>query len=109
MFKSLLLWLTVFPLVLVLVVFSISNRGIVAVQVSLSHALELPLYAIFWAGLFIGFLSGWIACWLNGSKKRKRLSQLENENTAYQTKLSDVMNEQTQLKARVLDATDKNG
>ena len=106
MFKNLFVWLMVFPLVLLLVLFSISNREAVNVQVSLSHGIEIPLYGIFWVGLLVGFLAGWIACWFNGAGMRKKLYDLESENTHYQSKLSDAMDKQTQLKARVLDATD---
>lgn len=107
MVKNLLIWLAVFPLVLALVLFSISNRTGTGVQISLNHSIDVPVYGIFWAGLLVGFFIGWVACWFNGSAKRQRLNDLENQNSDYKSKLSDAMDKQTQLKARVLDASDQ--
>ena len=75
--------------------FAIANRQRVVVSFnplapgSSFSSMELPLWLLFFLGLLVGVVSGWIGCWFAQGKHRKRAreamaeaSRLRSENTA---------------------------
>lgn len=63
-------------LVLVLVVFSVSNRGAVTISIfPLPYEVTVPIYLVFFGGLFMGFLlAGFVALWRSamvGAERRR--------------------------------------
>jgi lipopolysaccharide assembly protein A len=82
------LWWAVLALVaLVLILFAVSNREAVSVELwPLPSKLELPLYLLVLATLVIGFLAGQLLTWVGGwrwrreaRRSRTRIAMLERE------------------------------
>ena len=75
--KRLVSWLTGLPVAIVLIAFAVANRGWVNVSLDpLSTdaplvAIAMPLWAVFFLGIFAGLMTGWAGSWLNQGKWRK--------------------------------------
>ena len=86
--KSLPFWI----LVAVLVIFSVSNRGLVSVIFfPFAFESELPLYLVFFGGLFLGFLmAGLIMLWRSAAtgverhRSARHKAALEGKLAAYE-------------------------
>lgn len=63
---------------LVIVVFSVANRGIVDVSFFPLPipTIPLPVYAVFLIGIFLGAIIGGLALWLSGHRMRAEWRQL---------------------------------
>ena len=58
--------------VVVVALFAISNYGVVTVSIwPVPYVLDLPLYAVVLAGVFIGFVAGSVLTWFSGHKWRR--------------------------------------
>ncbi|SME92500.1 Protein of unknown function [Tistlia consotensis] len=85
--KRLLWLLTALPLLVVLVVFSVNNRGAIAVNLwPLRYEAALPLFLVVLGSLVIGFLLGLLLEWLFEGRtraalraERRRLAASERE------------------------------
>jgi uncharacterized integral membrane protein len=65
--------LVTLPLLLIVVLFAVVNRAPVAVNFwPLPWAVDLPLSAVAFGGFFLGAVSGGLAVWLGGVRKRRR-------------------------------------
>lgn len=65
-------WIILFPLAVVLIVFAVSNRNAVSVDLwPFPVSLEVPLFALLFAALLIGVFWGGVATWLSGGSTRK--------------------------------------
>ena len=65
--------LVTLPLLAIVVLFAVVNRKPVAVNFwPLPYAVEVPLSAVAFAAFFLGALSGGLAVWLGGVRKRRR-------------------------------------
>ncbi len=64
------------PLLLIVVLFAVVNRKAVPVNFwPFPYAVDLPLSAVAFGGFFLGALSGGLAVWLGGVRKRRRERQ----------------------------------
>src|SRR5579883_1474056 len=80
-------WILGALVAIVLILFAVSNRGAVALQIwPLPFSLELPLYAALLAALVIGFIAG---C-LGGFKWRRRARRAESEAAALRRQLAEL-------------------
>ena len=100
-------WIFIFPLVILLVIFSLVNLQEIALNIWVDYQITAPVFAIFWAGLLIGLLVGLVSTWMGGRGLRQRVATLESENKAYGDRLDNARDEQTKLKARMFDATEE--
>jgi uncharacterized integral membrane protein len=88
-------WLVSLPLLIILVIFAVSNRESVTVSVwPLPVTVEASLYLVVLLALFVGFLVGELVAWINGRRWRRearrrarRIEALERELDATQAKL----------------------
>ncbi len=65
---------------LVIVLFAVSNREQVAVELwPLPYQLSLALYAVILLAVLIGFIAGVIASWMVGGRRRRELRRLRRE------------------------------
>lgn len=65
------------PLAAVVVVFTISNRGLVSVDLwPASYSFQVPLFAAVLAAAFAGFLCGGLISFISGGRRRARNRQL---------------------------------
>jgi len=75
----------------VVVLFAISNRAPVVVEVwPFPYQLQLGLYAVILLAVFIGFLAGLITAWLMGGKRRRELRALRREAKDLHASLAQV-------------------
>jgi uncharacterized integral membrane protein len=59
---------------LLVVLFAVSNRGVVAVELwPFAFRVEAGLYAVILIAVLAGFIAGAMAAWLNGADKRREL------------------------------------
>lgn len=87
-FKALPFWI----LVVVLVIFSVANRGLVTVTFfPFAYESELPLYLVFFGGIFLGFLmAGLIMLWRSATggverhRSARHKAKLEGQLAAYE-------------------------
>ncbi|HLI10929.1 MAG TPA: lipopolysaccharide assembly protein LapA domain-containing protein [Alphaproteobacteria bacterium] len=84
-------WILGALVAIVLILFAVSNRGAVALQIwPLPFSLELPLYAALLAALVIGFIAGGLGGWLGGFKWRRRARRAESEAAALRRQLAEL-------------------
>jgi uncharacterized integral membrane protein len=79
-----LLWLLIaLPLLLVLVVFSVNNRGAVALDLwPLRYEIGLPLFLVVLGSLFVGVLLGLFLEWVFEGRNRSALRQERRHSAA---------------------------
>ncbi len=85
--NKLLTWIVLPPVAVVVVAFTIANRGPVTVSLEpLPLALVVPLYAVAMASVLVGVVVGGAAAWAHGRKwrrlartRRRQLERLEGE------------------------------
>ncbi len=78
-------WIILFPLAVLLIVFSVTNRDAITIDLwPFPVMIDVPLFALVFATLLVGVLWGGISAWLNGGKARRtaRLKSREAEMTA---------------------------
>ena len=70
-------WIISIPLALVIIIFSLVNRGAVTVDFwPLPAAIDIPLFALILIALMVGILWGGMAAWLAAGRSRKRAREL---------------------------------
>ena len=75
-------WLIMLPLAIVVVVFTIANRGVVSLDLwPMPVAVDVPVFSLGLVGCFVGFLAGAVISWFSGGRRRavnrKLVRQLE--------------------------------
>ena len=71
--KRLFFWIVLVPLAAVLVVFSVSNRGAVTLDLwPLPYQADVPLYLVFLGALIVGFVVGGIYVAITAAARRSR-------------------------------------
>ena len=66
-------WLILAPVAVIVAVFAVVNRQKVAISFEpLPGAIELPLFAVVFAGAALGFVLGAIGAWWAGRGRRRR-------------------------------------
>lgn len=86
--KRILSWVIGLPVAIVLIAFAIANRQFTSVSFDPFSAdapwlaVSMPLWALFFCGIFVGLIAGGIASWLTQGKWRKiarqHRSQVDN-------------------------------
>ncbi len=73
-------WLFGVAVAIVLIVFAVSNGTSVTLRFEpLPYAIDLPLYAVTFIALVLGFVLGGIVAWFGGGKWRRRARRAEAE------------------------------
>jgi uncharacterized integral membrane protein len=84
-------WLITLPVTLVVVVFAVSNRTPVEIDLfPLPWRPVLPAYLLVLGSMFIGFLIGGIATWLAGAPYRRRARRLAAEAQVLSRELAEA-------------------
>jgi uncharacterized membrane protein YccC len=89
-------WLVGLPIVLVVIAFAVANRRWVTLsldpfsQDAPKAAIDLPLWILFFFGIFVGLIVGWIASWWAQGKHRRAAREARSEVSKLQTELADV-------------------
>ena len=94
--RRILRWLIGLPIVILVIGFAIANRNSVTLSfdpftsVNPSVYLIMPLWLLFFAGIFVGLIVGWIASWWAQGKHRKAARDARSELAKLQTELADL-------------------
>lgn len=84
-------WFFTFVVSVIVLMFSISNLDIVAVNWSPFHpSYDLPLYAVILAALSLGFFWGGVMVWFSGSAARTKLRQTTKDIKRLETDLEEA-------------------
>ena len=84
-------WLITVPVTVVVVVFAIANRGLIAVSFwPLPWIVPLPVYLVILGSLFLGFLLGAIVAWFSAGRRRQRARQTAEHARALARQLADL-------------------
>ena len=66
-------WIIIIPLAILAIVFAVNNNVPAAVSLwPLPFELELPVFAVCFVGILIGFIAGALAAWISARKWRRR-------------------------------------
>ena len=84
-FRRIVNWIIGLPVAIAGVVFAVANRQWITVSFDpLSHdqpfaAVDMPLWVLFFCGIFVGMIVGWAASWLAQGKWRKAAREVRIE------------------------------
>lgn len=89
--KKFILALPFWALSVILIFFVVSNRQIISISLyPLEYELELPIYFVFFAGLFFGLIVAGILLLYRRVKAATTLYRVKRENERLQTKIIDI-------------------
>ena len=83
--KGLFNWLIGLPVALVGIGFAVANRQWITVSfdpLNRAHpfaSVDVPLWALFFCGIFAGIFAGWLVSWINHGRYRKATRQAKIE------------------------------
>jgi lipopolysaccharide assembly protein A len=108
-----LLWILTAPIVVVVVLFAVSNLDSVTLHLfPLPYDLTVRLYLLTLITLFMGFVLGSIVTWVADRKRRretraqaKRLQELEHELTLAKLRAAEAERRLTEITATTFEAT----
>ena len=100
-------WSTVVPLFLVVIVFSVTNRAMLELNLwpVLTQRVSFPVYGIALVGLFIGFVLGGIVSWVQNGRTRRRTRDLQKQSELDQREIATLRERLTRLEATEMEAT----
>ena len=105
MLQRILRWTIGLPIAIIVVSFAIANRQWITVSFDPFSkdapfaAIDMPLWALFFCGVFFGLIAGWIACWFAQSKWRRSAKDTRKE-------LVRTQAESTQLRREIETSPD---
>ena len=76
-FRRVINWAIGLPIAVVTIAFCVANRQWIEVSFdpfsreSPFATMQMPVWALFFIGIFCGMVAGWIACWLGQGKWRR--------------------------------------
>ena len=94
-------WTIGLPIAVVVVSFAVANRQWITVSFDPFSrdapiaALDMPLWALFFCGVFFGLIAGWVACWFAQSKWRRTAKETRRELVRTQAESSQLRRETT--------------
>lgn len=78
-------WIIGVPIVAVIAAFAVANRQWIEVSFDpLSReapraVISMPLWSLFFCGVFVGLIAGWLACWIAQKKWRRAAREARAE------------------------------
>ena len=76
-FRRIINWAIGLPIAIIVIAFCVANRQWIEIsfdpfsRTTTVASMYMPLWALFFMGIFFGMLAGWIACWLGQGKWRR--------------------------------------
>ncbi len=87
-------WILLLPLCVVVVVFFVSNRTVITIDLwPLGYTVELPVFAIVLVSLMFGFVLGGMIAWARGAKNRSKARSVARDATSARRELSALRQE----------------
>jgi hypothetical protein len=99
MFQRLLRWTIGLPVAIIVISFAVANRQWITVSLDPFSkdapfaSIDIPLWALFFCGIFFGLIAGWIACWFAQGKWRKSAKDARRELVRTQSDASQMRRE----------------
>jgi uncharacterized integral membrane protein len=99
MLQRVLRWTIGLPIAIIVVSFAIANRQWITISFDPFSkdapfaAIDMPLWVLFFCGVFFGLIAGWIACWFAQSKWRRSAKDTRKELVRTQTEASQLRRE----------------
>lgn len=96
--RRILRWIIGLPIALIVIAFAVANRQWTRLSLDPFSSttpfltIEMPLWALFIFGVFIGMLVGWAACWFAQGKHRKLARERRSEIARLQSDLEMAKN-----------------
>jgi hypothetical protein len=96
--RRILRWIIWLPVAIIVISFAVANRQWTRLSLdpfsstSPFLTIEMPLWALFIFGVFIGLIVGWTMCWFTQGKHRKLARERRSEITRLQGELEMVKN-----------------
>ena len=96
MLQRILRWTIGLPIAVIVVAFAVANRQWITVSFDPFSkdapfaAIDIPLWALFFCGVFFGLIAGWIACWFSQSKWRRSAKDTRKELVRSQEEASQL-------------------
>jgi uncharacterized integral membrane protein len=106
--RRILRWIVGLPIAIVVIAFAIANRQWTRLSLdpfsseSPILSINMPLWALFIFGVFIGILVGWAACWLAQSKWRKLARERAREIAQLQSEITMTKHGPEKIEAQML-------
>lgn len=72
----LLFWLLALVLAIIIIVFSVSNRGSIEIDLWLYQTPPVPVFAVVLLAIFVGFIWGGLAAWAGAGRTRARVRDM---------------------------------
>ena len=97
--QRILRWTIGLPIAVIVVSFAVANRQWITVSFDPFSkdapfaAIDIPLWALFFCGVFFGLIAGWIACWFAQSKWRRSAKDTRKELVRSQAESSQLRRE----------------
>jgi len=86
-------WIIMLPLALAAIAFAVTNRGAVELDLwPLPFTVQLPVFAVAFLSLFVGFVFGGFVAWMSAGKARRRARAKAREAEAARREL-DMLRE----------------
>jgi uncharacterized membrane protein YciS (DUF1049 family) len=92
--QNFLRWVVGLPIAVIVVAFAIANRVPTIVSFdpfsreNSMMSVEMPLWALFFVGAFLGLIAGWITCWFAQGKWRRSAKDARRELSRMQAEAS---------------------
>ena len=99
MLRRILRWVVGLPIAIIVVAFAVANRQWITVSLDPFSkdapfaSINIPLWSLFFCGVFFGLIAGWIACWVAQGKWRKTARQTRRELAQTQAETSQLRRE----------------
>lgn len=100
-FRRIVNWSIGLPVALIGIVFAVANRQWITVSLDPLRrdaprvAIDMPLWVLFFCGIFVGLLIGWAAAWLAQGKWRKATREARIEVVRLQNEHDRLRREHT--------------
>ena len=99
-FRRIIKWVVGLPIAVIVIAFCVANRQWIEVsfdpfsRTSPFATMFMPLWALFFLGLFFGMIAGWIACWFAQGKWRKATKEARGDLQRAQSEAERLRREQ---------------
>ena len=99
-FRRIINWVIGLPIAVIVIAFCVANRQWIEIsfdpfsRTSPFATMVMPLWALFFLGLFFGMIAGWIACWFAQGKWRKATKEARGDLQRAQTEAERLRREQ---------------
>ncbi len=92
--RRILRWIVGLPIVILVVAFAVANRKWVTLSFNPFTqdvpSMDMPLWLLFFLGIFVGAIVGWSGSWVAQGKHRKAAREARGEVSKLQLELADM-------------------